>query len=97
MPRQKITPEMRVELDAAYDEWTGRESIDQLLQPFGVSKQAFYADRRRRGLPLKSDRPVPLSLSGEGPVAEVLLNALVEAKMRIRSLEAEVERLQRTT
>lgn len=80
----------------AYNAWdpsvTGSPSIDQLLAPFGISKQAFYAERRRQGMANKADwRRAPSDVP-TGQAVEVLLEALIEARLRIRELEEQAGR-----
>ena len=89
MPKRKITSETWQAMSAAYDAWDGTISIEDLLKPWGISKQAFYAERRKQGLGLKSDRPVPQT-ADEKAIIEVLLSSLVEARIKIRELENEL-------
>lgn len=92
MAKRKITPELWAELVAAYDAWNpaapDAPSMDELLAPFGISKQAFYAERRRQNLPNKSDWRA--SHTAPDPTAQVqaLLEALVDCRLRVRELEA---------
>lgn len=94
MPKRKITPELWAEIDAAYTNWnpasTNAPSIDELLRPFGISKQAFYAERRRQGLANKGDWRTGAGEQG-GDVVEALLQMVIECRVRIQLLERELE------
>jgi hypothetical protein len=106
MPKRKLTEEVWQEVKRAYDAWTPGDpsapSIDDLLRPFGVSKQAFYAELRRRGDTTKSATGPTLThvAPGAGGDADreiamrVLLEALVEARLRIVALEQHVQELE---
>jgi len=98
MPKRKITPELWAEILDAYESWDTSASdsgtIDNLLEPFGISKQAFYTELRRRGLSTKTLVSTPAS-APPSDVAAALLEALVDARIEIRRLQAELERLQR--
>lgn len=91
MAKRKITPELWADLVAAYDAWNPADphapSMDELLAPFGISKQAFYAERRRQNLPNKSDWRTTQPVVDPTQQVTALLEALVDARLRIRELE----------
>jgi hypothetical protein len=96
MASNRITEETWRQVDKAYEDWDPNEpdspSISDLLEPYGVSKQAFYSYRRRTGKFLKNshswhppDRPAVSDDSK--PVVDALLASLVDARIRIKQLE----------
>lgn len=99
MPKRKITAELWQQLLTAYQEWEPgtleAPSIDELIAPFGVSKQAFYAELNRQGVPLKgrrASRPIAnkpaVPVAGEvDPLARMLMEELVTARLRCAVLE----------
>ena len=93
MPKRKITPELWAQVTEAYRQWTpgerGAGTIDELLRPFGISKQAFYAERRRLGLPGKSAPTEAV----DGNVVKVILDALVECRLKNAELMHELMEL----
>lgn len=91
MPKRKITPELWEAAAAAYEAWdpaNDRRTIEEVLVPFGISKQAFYAERRRRGI---TGARLTQSPASDQAVVEVLLSALVEARVKIAALEAQIQ------
>jgi hypothetical protein len=94
VPKRKITPELWADILTAYDAWTPGDdtapTIEELLRPFGISKQAFYAERRRVGLAPKAENR-PATIGNDSDTVTVLLEALVEARLKIRSLEQELQ------
>lgn len=103
MPKRKITAELWQQMLAAYEAWSPADpdagSIDDVLRPFGVSRQAFYAELRRQGIAPKATatrpRPAGSGLSPEqhDEVVAVLLQTLVETRHKITLLEAQLEEL----
>lgn len=90
MPRRKITDELWAEILKAYGAWDpttpdGRTSIADVLAPFGVAKQTFYNEMKRRGVPLKAARPGGSDAGNEALAA--VLEALVSCRHRVRILE----------
>jgi hypothetical protein len=104
MPKRKLTEEVWQEVKRSYDAWTPGDpaapSIDDLLQPFGVSKQAFYAELRRRGDTTKAatDRPAQSTTADVDPEREIvlrtMLEALVDARVQIVALEQRIKSLE---
>lgn len=93
MPKRKITPELWADVIDAYNTWDPTQpdspTIDELLRPYGISKQAFYAERRRQGMGNKADwRPEPATSAAA--TVDALVQALVDAQLRIRDLERQL-------
>ena len=93
MPRRKITPELWADILSAYDAWDptqpGSLTVEQLLAPFGISKQAFYAERRRQGMANKGDWRSEPTASAAATI-DALVQALVDAQLKIRDLERQL-------
>jgi hypothetical protein len=96
MPKRKLSEQKWRDLCDAYDAWDPSDSsghtIDDVLEPYGLSKQAFYAERRKRGMPTKGGRS-PASKPARGPeqAMAVMLELLVSCKIRNRVLEDELK------
>lgn len=101
MPKRKITPAVFERMNDAYMKWDPQDmTADELFRQFGISKQAFFAERRRRGLP-------PIHRPSAGEVLqhvkdkpqeavqsmEVMLELLVQARLEIQQLRTENEQL----
>lgn len=95
MASNRISEETWTQVNRAYEDWDPNEpdspAISDLLEPFGVSKQAFYSYRRRAGKPLKNSHswlPGPITTQTDPkPMVDALLQALVDARVRIVVLE----------
>lgn len=57
MPRKKLTPDTWGALLRDYEAWDPEapdaETIEEVVAEHGISKQTFYYEMRKRGLPLK--------------------------------------------
>lgn len=96
MPRRKITPEVWAKMCEAYVAWDptqpGSVTIDELIRPFKISKQAFFTERARVGYPpLKASmRPERQADQDDGGVAAFLLAEVVDDRLRIKELERQI-------
>lgn len=86
-------------MNAAYEAWDPQDkTAEELFQPFHISKQAFFAERRRRGLPPRHRVGVDLNAfahqrpNESAESIEVLFEMLVEARLRIQHLETELDK-----
>lgn len=91
MPKRKITESLWKALVEAYEHWdpAGADTIEVVVAPFGISKQAFYAEARRRGYTLKSHTATAGDMV-EAKLQAALLETLLTARLRIRVLESEL-------
>lgn len=98
-----MTPEVWRGLFQAYMNWDpaapDAPTVEQLAADFGVSKNAFYAEMKRRGLPLKRNGESAAAAEAERQ-AEVgthdlsgVVDLLVEARLESRLKDARIERL----
>lgn len=83
-------------MNAAYEAWDPQDkTAEDLFRPFGISKQAFFQERRRRGLsPLKRDVSSAAAFIQARPEetaagVELLLQILDETRRQVKRLEAE--------
>lgn len=104
MPKRKITQAVFEKMMAAYEAWDPQDkTVEELFEPFDISKQAFYAECRRRGIPTRHrpgsdltqyvrDRPHESAES-----MEVMVEMLVEARLKIQQLQAELSQYRDTS
>lgn len=99
MPKRKLTQEVFVKMNEAYEAWDPQDrTAEELFAPFGISKQAFFAERRRRSMPPRHRAGTDaIQYAAQQPAnmvqtVETLVGLLAEARLRIAQLEAELDK-----